>query len=91
MQFIHWKGVILILNASDSNFIKKYKVENIENKNIEIIKKIDQKNKMEEIINIIEMNPNVLEKLNIEKLKIIDNYYQEKINEYNIKIKNKYL
>ena len=79
------------MNASDSNFIKKYKVENIENKNIEIIKKIDQKNKMEEIINIIEMNPNVLEKLNIEKLKIIDNYYQEKINEYNIKIKNKYL
>lgn len=37
--------------------------------------------KMQEIIKIIEENPAILEKLDEDKLKIIDNYYIEKIKE----------
>lgn len=52
-----------------------YKVNNIEKVYIEKEKAC----KMKEIIRIIEDNPSVLEKLDINRLKIIDNYYVEKI------------
>ena len=42
---------------------------------------------MEEIIKIIEKEPELLKKLDIPKLEMIDNYYKEKIAEYKKKLK----
>lgn len=53
-----------------------------------VIKKMNQKQKLEEIIKIIEKNPDILEKLDIPKLKIINKYYKDKILEYEKKLSN---
>ena len=60
---------------------EKYKVE-INEINSNIIKDLNRKRKMEEIIQIIERKPETLKKLDIPKLEIIDRYYKEKIIEY---------
>lgn len=68
------------------NLKGQYKVENLELKNEEVIKRENQRRKLQEIIQIIENNPDSLEKLDISKLEIIDNYYAEKIAENKLKI-----
>jgi len=68
------------------NFTDFYKVENLEHVNASIIRDINNKNKIEEIIQIIEKNPDTLDKLDIPKLEIIDNYYKNKVLEYKNKI-----
>ena len=44
---------------------------------------------IEEIVKIIENNPNILENLDISKLEIIDSYYQQKIDECKKKIEKR--
>ena len=56
-----------------------YKIDNIDEKNTAIIRKIKKKATLEEIIHMVEKNPNLLHKLDIPKLEIIDKYYKEKI------------
>ena len=73
-------------NRKSNKIIDLYRVENIDEKNAEIIKKNNQKRKMEEIIKIIEKEPELLKKLDIPKLEMIDNYYKEKIAEYKKKL-----
>ncbi len=65
----------------ESKFKKSYKVEGLDEKNREIVDKEKNRKKMEEIIEIIEKKPELLENLNVPKLEIIDNYYKEKISE----------
>lgn len=74
-------------NRKSNKIIDLYKVENIDEKNAEIIKKNNQERKMEKIIKIIEKEPELLKKLDIPKLEMIDNYYKEKIAEYKKKLK----
>ena len=57
---------------------EKYKVEGIVSTDI---KSVESKT-MQEIIDIIENNPEALEKLSIKKLELIDQYYIDKINQY---------
>lgn len=47
---------------------------------------VNKKQKMQEIIDIIEKDPSVLKKLDIKKLQIIDNYYIEQIEIYKKKL-----
>jgi hypothetical protein len=55
-----------------------------------IVKKLKYKDKkMLEIIKTIEKNPEVLEKLNLERLKIINDYYIYQINEYKKRVSKK--
>ena len=65
-----------------------YKIENLEKVNANVIKQINRQNKIEEIIQIIEKEPKILEKLDIPKLEIIDKYYKDKIIEYRKKLSN---
>ena len=74
-------------------------VENFNNNFSEILKEetvleaANKKDKIGEIISIVEKEPKILDNLNIEKLKVIDNYYDKKIEEVNTKInrlKNKF-
>lgn len=67
---------------------EKYKINDLNEINADIIKKANERMKMEEIINIIEEKPELLENLSISKLEIIDRYYKEKIVEYKKKIAN---
>ena len=69
------------LLKSKSKFTEIYKVNNLENVNEKIRKETKRQNKIKEIIQIIEKNPETLEKLDISKLEIIDNYYKQKIME----------
>lgn len=63
-----------------------YKVENVDEQ--KTVKEINKKNKIEEIIQIVEKNPEILDTLNVLRLETIDNYYKEKIAEYRRKISN---
>lgn len=65
-----------------------YKVDNLDEITSSVIEENNKKIKMQEIIDIIEKNPSTLEKLDIAKLEIIDNYYKEKIDEYKKKLAN---
>jgi len=65
--------------------IKQYKFNENVSKYMEIERKLE---KMKEIINIIEKNPYILEKLDCSKLEIIDLYYKKEIMEINGKIRN---
>lgn len=56
-----------------------YKVENIDDVYKKLYEKIKKEQKLDEIIEIIEKNPELLEKISTDKLEIIDNYYTEKI------------
>lgn len=58
----------------------------IEEFNSILIKEINQKKTVQEIIPIIEKNPEIMKHLSVHKLEIIDNYYQEQIEEYKNKI-----
>ena len=59
-------------------FRKSYRLDD---SSMEEINKQNKINKLEEIFQIIEKEPRVLEKLDIEKLKIIDKYYKYKVSE----------
>ena len=64
-----------------------YKIDNIDS--INNINSLNNKEKkMNEIIDVIEKNPDVLEKLSINRLKIIDNYYIEQIEKCKRKLAN---
>lgn len=63
-----------------------YKVEGSKEKNDELIKEIKQNKTLQDIIKIIERNPEAMKKLDTPKLEIIDNYYQEQIKKYKEKI-----
>lgn len=53
-----------------------------------IIARNNKKKKLAEIIQIIEKNPETLEKLDVIKLEIIDRYYKHEIKKYRTKIAN---
>ncbi len=56
-----------------------YRVEGIEERNEEVIKNMKEKAILEEIIHIIEQSPEILKKLDVHKLEVIDKYYKDKI------------
>ena len=63
-----------------------YKVDTIDEQ--KVVKEINRKNKIEEIIKIVEENPEILDTLNISRLELIDSYYSEKIVEYKRKVES---
>ena len=63
------------------------KENNLEELKTESISKRNPQKVIEEIIQIIEKNPDTLESLNIAKLEIIDMYYKRKIAECKRKLK----
>lgn len=63
---------------------ERYKVDNLNLSNT----KMDNDKTMKEIIDIIEKSPEMLEKLDINKLNIIDQYYIEKIAKYRNMLNN---
>lgn len=67
---------------------KLYKINIPDEVNSKIINESKRKRKLLEIIQIIENNPETLEKLDIPKLEVIDNYYKEKIIECKKKIES---
>ena len=67
---------------------KLYRVDIPDEVNYNIINEGKRKRKLHEIIQIIESNPETLEKLDIPKLEVIDKYYKEKIIECRRKIEN---
>lgn len=72
---------------SKQNSIREaYKVDNIDSINSKIIRENNQKRKMEEIIQLIEKEPSVLNELDVNKLEIIDEYYKRKIIELKRKL-----
>ena len=50
------------------------------------LEEANKKDKLEDIISIVEKEPQTLDKLSIEKLKVIDEYYDKKIEEVDKKI-----
>ncbi len=60
-------------------FLEEIRINGIEEKAKELIDEKLKKEKMKEIINIIENNPEKLEELDVQKLETINNYYDEKI------------
>ncbi|MBO5004611.1 MAG: hypothetical protein J6D03_05080 [Clostridia bacterium] len=57
--------------------------------NIERLRKeSENRQKIKEIIDITENNPGLLENLSIKQLRVIDNYYDESLEEINKKIAN---
>lgn len=76
-----------IFAESENKLNEQYKVEDIEFIS-KVAKRENKKIKLEEIIQIIEKEPQTLEKLELEKLQIIDQYYIDKIAEYNEKLTN---
>lgn len=64
-----------------------FKEKNLEELKFETIVKRNPQKVIEEIIQIIEKNPDTLEKLDITKLEIIDMYYKRKIAECKRKLK----
>lgn len=65
-----------------------FKENNLEKLKFETMTRRNPQKVIEEIIQIIEKNPNVLENLDIEKLEIIDMYYKRKIVACKRKLKN---
>ena len=51
-------------------------------------KDIEKRKKISDIIKLVEKDPEALQNLDIEKLKIIDKYYKEEIAEYKRRISN---
>ena len=82
-----------IEKSEESTIVKKttkitelYKLENFDEVNADVIKETNRRNKIEEIIRIIEKEPEILNKLDIPKLEVIDQYYKDKIIEYRKKL-----
>lgn len=73
-----------INQSTDTNTLEQYKVDNAGQINSNAIKAANQTKTLEEIIQIIEKEPSMLEKLDIDKLKIIDQYYDNEIKRYNV-------
>lgn len=74
-------------NSKREKGIKLKMKELLDKQKSEIKRSMRYKNKkMLEIIKTIEENPKILESLNIERLKIIDDYYIYQINELKKKI-----
>lgn len=69
-----------------SGFVEKYQVEEAKDLTENVIKENIRRNNIEDIIQIIEKNPELLDELDIDKLRIIDNYYKEKIEEIKKKL-----
>ena len=72
----------------NTSFIEKYQVEEAKKLTENVIKENIRRNNIEDIIKIIEERPELLDELDIDKLRIIDNYYTEKIEEYKKKLAN---
>lgn len=75
----------LSMKLKEKLYVRTYKDEKIKNASKHVDNSFQQK-KLKEIIEIIEKHPSTLQKLDIEKLEVIDNYYIEKIAEYKKKI-----
>lgn len=63
------------IKNEDINVTKEYSIKN----DNQYVQKRNSKTIMEEIIKLVEENPDMLEKLDVEKLEIIDKYYKQKI------------
>ena len=66
------------------NALDKYKI----NIDADITKKQSYDRKMKEIIGLIDKNPKILKDLDVDKLELIYNYYNEQIAEYKKRIGN---
>lgn len=70
----------------ESKINELYKVADLEENNKKVVKEEIKKEKLFEIIQIIEKNPETLKKMDIHKLEVIDRYYKNEIEEYKKKI-----
>ena len=71
---------------SINKIVENYKVTNLDEVNARIVEEANRNRKLEEIIQIIEKDSNLLEKLDVPKLEIIDKYYKDKIIRYKKKL-----
>jgi len=71
------------INEKSKENDKFYQEEKL---NVKLIKEINEKKTLQEIIAIIEKNPEIMKNLDIHKLEMIDNYYKEQIEECKKKI-----
>ena len=67
---------------SESSIQNKYKIEGLEEASKDIIKKAHNDRTLADIIRIVEQHPEVLKKLDLNKLKIIDQYYKDEIEKF---------
>ena len=65
---------------------KQITVEGIEEKNRELYQKMKEEKNIDYVIDIVNKNPDVLENLSISKLEKINQFYDKRIEEMEIKI-----
>lgn len=89
--YINIKNFLANILKKKNLMLEEPKEKNIKNSseisNIEKLRKENEnRQKIKEIIDITEKNPDVLDNLSIKQLRVIDNYYDESLEEINKKI-----
>ncbi len=89
--YINIKNFLANIFKKKNLMLEEPKEKNIKNSseisNIEKLRKENEnRQKIKEIIDITEKNPDVLDNLSIKQLRVIDNYYDESLEEINKKI-----
>ena len=73
-------------NSKNNDFKNKFVIYGIDEKNKNLYKSAEDKKKMDDIINLIESNPQILNNLSYSKLEKIDELYDKKIEEIKAQI-----
>lgn len=73
-------------NSKNNDFKNKFVVYGIDDKNKKLYKSVEDKKKMDDIINLIEANPQILNNLSYSQLEKIDELYDKKIEEVKVQI-----
>lgn len=76
------KKNLMLEEPKEKNIKNSSEISNIE----KLRKESKNRQKVKEIIDITEKNPDLLENLSIKQLRVIDNYYDESLEEINKKI-----
>lgn len=76
------KKNLMLEEPKEKNSKNSSEISNIE----KLRKENENRQKIKEIIDITEKNPDVLDNLSIKQLRVIDNYYDESLEEINKKI-----
>lgn len=72
--------------SKNNDFKNQFIVDGIDEKNKKLYKSAEDKKKMDEIINLIESNPQILNNLSYSKLEKINELYDKKIEELKAQI-----
>ena len=73
-------------NLKRDKFKERFVVNDIKEANDELLKKMQEEKRMNEIINMVDNNPQMLNNLSITKLEKINKLYDKKIEELDKKI-----